>query len=265
MRAIAILVLLLACLSANAQRRALLESKIQAAAAGGSSYDPSTDANAVRWMRVEGTTGTNASNGAITNLLERKGGIPYTNRTALANGPIITNAYVNGKAAAGFYGTNWLQAAFGNLTGYTSAHMFAVVNTALDNGTTLAGWWRFTGGDGQSQYWPFGTDIYSSFGSSTRHNFNPSASLTAWRLIEIVSVSGRWEFRIDGATELNDGSNTVAWDTFSDPEVIGANDLGGSGAWQGWIAEIIVRDSEATGSTLTDIRSYFDTQYNLAY
>lgn len=230
----------------------------------GESYDPSADTEAVRWLRVEGTVGTNASNSAITNLVERKGGSDFTNLTALAGGPIISNNFLNGKSVGFFFITNYLLSASGQYSGLTEGQMFAVVKAEKDDGTTYSGWWRFNGADVQNVYYPFGTDIYAHFGSTTRHNGNPTADISQWHVLEIVSVSGEWTLYIDGVQQFTDASNTVGWDGVGSPELIGGNN-GGSGDFSGAFAEAIVRNTRATGATRTSIYQYLKDQYGLSF
>lgn len=239
--------------------------QLQRPAAGGA-YDPATDTDAIRWYRVEGTVGTNASNGAITNLVERKGiGYNFTNLTDLASGPIITNNYVNGKAAARSYGTNWLAMLNGSFSGVTEVHYFVVIR-GRDDGTGQNGFWHHNGSGASTPYYPFSDgDIYSTLGTDTRKNVgNPAAALDTWRLAEFISKSGEYTFKIDGTQISTTGVNTVGFDTGSVEILFGVSAVE-SAQWNGDIAEIIVRDAEATGSTLTDIRTYFDTEYNLSY
>lgn len=269
-----ILFLLLSCAAVEAQFSvgnpfyvAAYHRTVSGGGGGGGGYDPNTDANAVRWWRAEGTTGTNANNGAVTNWVERKGGIPWTNLTSIAAGPIISNNFVNGKAALRGFGTNFLRQDFGNFSGLTASHWFIVLKSTYDDGTSNPGFCRYIGDNGQSWYYPFlDNNIYNGLGSTTRHNGDPSTSLDAWRLLEVVSISGEWTLYLDGTQQFTDASNSVGWGA-GDIYLLFGIDVSepAIGNWDGYIAEIVVRDTRATGSTLTDIRTYFDTQYNLAY
>lgn len=240
------------------------------AAGGGGSYDPASDTDIKRWWRAEGTVGTNAVNGSVTNWAERKGGFPFTNLTDLAAGPILTNNYVNGKAALRGFGTNVLDMKFGNFSSYTEAHFFVVIRAGSATNVNNNGFWKGNGNSGLNVYHTLNDgQFYNSMGTTVRKNAGLSMSIeNVWRLLEVVSKSGTWTLRLDGVDQYTTGSNSVGWDAAATENLFANEGVSESPIAQGFvgdIAEILFSDVEKTGSGLTDVRTYLDDEYNLAY
>lgn len=105
-----------------------------------------------------------------------------------------------------------------NPSALTAAHLFMVIKVVSE--TSATGVWQF-GTSGNTDHYAF-TDgeIYDGAASNTRRNpGNPTLALTDWRVVEVTSVSGAWDYLLDGAHGFASGdtlptaSNTVALNT----------------------------------------------------
>jgi hypothetical protein len=137
--------------------------------------------------------------------------------------PPYSASAINSKPAVNFDGVTVLQMA-SYLSGVTAGSQITVLQLALDppvdgNKTGL-----YAYGTDSTTHVPF-TDgvIYDNFGSNARKTVgNPTPALTSARVYSVVSQSGSWVARIDGASIFSTGTNTVAWNT-------GTLELGRSG------------------------------------
>ncbi len=199
---------------------------------------------------------TNVSNGAVTNWPDAMGGFPWTNLTAVANGPILIPSAINGHNSLKGFGTNTIYSAPGDY-GYASAHFFIVIKSSLGAGIDNQGFWFNSGGGGGAPYFTYSGDdkIYCGIATDARKNaITPGVDLTQWHLFEVVSIAGEWTCLIDTVQVFTSG-NTVGWDS-QIAELFGA-------IWQGEITRIMVRDERATGSTLSGIYATLKSRYNL--
>lgn len=93
----------------------------------------------------------------------------------------------------------------------SEAHIFLVVKRDIDTPGDAAdtGLWRMSTANASNHY-PF-TDgvIYDGTFSTTRKTVgNPTASLAAWRVVEVSSKANEWIFRLDGTELHNTATNT---------------------------------------------------------
>lgn len=139
---------------------------------------------------------------------------------------------------------------FDSLT--TGAELFAVIRCA-DSSASAFG--KF-GSSAQEDYYIFSTDVYSSFGSTTRHNAAYGAiTLTDFNLVEVRSVAGEFTMRINGTQIHTTATNTVGW---SSTPMLGKG-LVGTGASCD-IADLIVAPPLNSTDRGT-LRSYLSTTH----
>lgn len=97
------------------------------------------------------------------------------------------------------------------------------------------------------------SNIYEAFGTNSRVNFNPTPSLTSWRIYCARAVSGTYTVWFDGVQEYNRASNTVSFNhgVNSNERYLfwSDNDTGNEFHFVGDCAEILICDS---GLSTTD-------------
>lgn len=138
-------------------------------------------------------------------------GHDFTQTGADSLKPIYKENIVNGVGVARFDGSTESLANV-NPSALTAAHLWMVINVVAEQ--TATGVWQF-GTSASTDHYAF-TDgnIYDGACSTTRRNVgNPVPSLQAWRVVEVVSVSGEWTYKLDGTQLFTTATNTVALNT----------------------------------------------------
>lgn len=145
--------------------------------------------------------------------------------------PIYKAAIQNGNAVARFDGSPDLrQFAIPDLSALTAGHVFIALKINVDPPTDSASAGLWTMGVTSTSYFPY-TDgvIYDDFGTDTRKTVgNPTPSLAAWHIYEVLSGPGLWTARLDGVDLFTTSSNTVA---FPSSPILGRSLNGDFGAW----------------------------------
>lgn len=151
-----------------------------------------------------------ADNDAIATLpgqVSPGAGHDFTQGTA-ANRPTYKAGIVNGVGVARFDGANDFLGGV-NPSALTAAHVFMVIKPVVES--TVGGMWDFgTSASGNVYVNPGDLLIYDGTCSSVRKVVGaPGMAINVWRVVEVVSISGKWTFRIDGTQIFTTAVNTV--------------------------------------------------------
>lgn len=124
--------------------------------------------------------------------------------------PIFETNQINGLGAARFGGAVLL---IPNMSALTASHFFLVIKIDNDPPASGNGGLHNHGTSGLTSHYCFtDNNIYEGWGTDTRLTVgDAAASLAAWRVYEVLSISGTFTVRLDG-TQLNTrASNTVVF------------------------------------------------------
>lgn len=143
----------------------------------------------------------------------------------------------------------------------TAVHAFIVIKADADPGPGGDTPWKFgTSGNPDSYPWVNG-EILSGLFSSTRYTVgNPTPLLTSWRVVEVISTSSEWTFKLDGAQLFTTGSNTVAIPSSC---VLAAENAVGASPFNGQYAGIYICSAKLTGDRATMI-DYINDRFGLS-
>lgn len=151
------------------------------------------------------------------------------------------------------------------ISGLAAVHAFLIVKLAADPTAANAdGLWGFSGGNATRFPYSDGT-IYDNFGTNSRKTAgNPSPSLAAAHCYEVISASGEWTNRLDGAQITTTATNTVAWSAAR--QTIGA-DEGATSTYHldGWIGALFPCNAKLVGSDLTNMRGFIARKYGVTF
>lgn len=181
------------------------------------------------------------------------------------NRPVWKAAIVNGHPVVRFDGVDDFVSFPDFLTGLTSGEVYLVVRLDADPpaSTESSGLWYFSNASGTTSLFPWSGDgtIYATFGSTLRRAIgNPTPSLASWRLFHIVSSASEWTARLDGATLLTTGTNTVEWATAPKLGVSLTNE-----ALDGDVAALLIYSPPLSAPDRADVEAYLGYKYDLAY
>jgi hypothetical protein len=237
------------------------------AGAAASASTPSGIANIWEWWEPsrEGLA-NNDPIGTLTGQVSPGGSHDFTQPTG-ARQPIFIDSVLNGLGIARFTAasTHWMNGV--NANALTAIHFFVVVQIPTDPPATTQVPWRFGTDFTNPDTYPFTTgSILSGIGTSTRKTVgNPTPSLAAWRVFEVVSKSGNWTAWLDGSQIFTTASNTVSVTSLCS---IGANttSLGvtGGNPWDGDIAGIYIFSAQITGTDRTAMVTYLNSRWGLS-
>jgi len=157
-----------------------------------------------------------------------------------------------------------------SLSGLTAAHLFVVVAVDSDPpppdspGNNNTGAWQFSTTTFATHFPLSDGVVYEQFGTSARKTIgNPTPSLAALRLYEVVSVAGEFTARLDGTQIYTTGTNTVEWRAV-ETSIGGSIDVSGSAGavrMNGKIAEFIVYPSKRNATQLANVYAYLEDRY----
>jgi hypothetical protein len=152
-----------------------------------------------------------------------------------------------------------------NGSALTAGHIFLIVKAVNDPGIASRNqlWNIGTGALGSPDAYPF-TDskVYMGAGSTTRRTCtNPTLSLAAWRLLEIVTTSTEYTVRLDGTETLfTSGTNTVG---FNISMRVGADGTGL--AWfVGQYAGMYIFSAKLSSGDRTTLINYINSRFGLS-
>lgn len=141
----------------------------------------------------------------------------------------------------------------------SDGHLFAVVKAGADPhgaGVDSASFFQ-AGASGLGCFYPWVTgDVYDDFGRTAREQFNPTPSLDAWNIVELISSASAWECLINGASVHSAGAGTRGW---ASTALIGSNAIGY--AFRGRLAELGVYKAALSGPDIDANLAYLSDKY----
>lgn len=149
----------------------------------------------------------------------------------------------------------------GDFSSLTAATVFIVQKRGGGDGDSgKAGLWDFSASDDPKTYYTFGGNIYDTFGTTVRKDgIAPGTSIVVPHLYSVVSQSGEWTARINGAQIHTTATNAV---TFQNACYIGRRG-GGGDPYDGDIAEVIIYDSALGTTDRQAVEAYLTAKYGL--
>lgn len=173
--------------------------------------------------------------------------------------PTFKTNQINGLGAARFGGA---AVQIPNMSALTASHFFLVIQVDNDPPATGFGGLHNNGTSGLTSHYCFtDNNIYEGWGTDTRFTVgNAAASLAAWRVYEVLSISGTFTVLLDG-TQLNTrASNTVAFPNDA-THVIG---IITSNFLMGYIAGAYQFDAELSSGDRTLLINYINSRFALS-
>lgn len=180
-------------------------------ATAGTPAGPSAIANIWEWW--EPSRESYANNDPISTLTGQFAAKNFT--SSGTQRPTYKTGILNGMAVADFNSTNSQNMSGPNASALTAGHLFFVLKAANDPGviTQNTPWWIGTDGT-NADIWPFSDGkVYMGAGRTTRFttNVDPTPSLAAWRVLEVVTTSTEYTVLLDGSTLATTATNTVGF------------------------------------------------------
>lgn len=177
--------------------------------------------------------------------------------------PTYKASIINGHGVARFDGTDDEMQDV-NPTALTAVHLLAVIK--IDNDPPAAG---------KSGLWSFGSGAASEYPSSVPTNIGETAfrtasfsfsksgiSLAAWRVIEIVSTSSEWNFKLDG-TQI--GSTTASFGHQSSGFIrLGRSSPFESNWLDGDLAGLYLMSAKLSAGNRTAMINYLNSRFGLS-
>jgi hypothetical protein len=177
-----------------------------------SSFSPTNYGTVIWW--IDAALESYANGDAVGTMTDwSASGINATMAVSAGKPTFSTTAGPSSGKCITFDGVDDIMALASNPITASGATMMIVWRNYVDpptgsgNGAPLAYW----GTGGAFNHWPFDDGVvYSGFGSTARKTVgNPAASLANWNVVTIVSVSGSFRFRVNGADVYTTASNSV--------------------------------------------------------
>jgi len=242
---------------------AVLDPNIQIArttpATLGGAFSPSDISSLQCWLRAQDESYSDGN--FVGTATDQSGNSNDYTRTGNER-PVFKTSIVNGKSIYRFDGVNdrWLSGDY--VSGFTAAEFFIVFKLNADPPAAAGGLWEF-GSSGDSSLIPHtDSNVYDAWMSTVRKSTgDPSVDLsTAFRLYNVISVSGEWTSNIDTTEHFTTATNTVGGASSTQ---LGSS---GSGHWLlGDIAEVCVFNAKLSSGDRSSMETYFDDEYALAY
>lgn len=184
--------------------------------------------------------------------------------TTVADRPTwIANAR-NGRGAVAFDYTltQWLEAsAF--LAGASQAGHIFMVHKVTAPSTANNGWMRFGTPVTDDHYTLTSTtDIYTSFGSTTRKGPIADTDYGTWHLSEIHTDLFDWAYIHNGTTKLTDAGSLPGWNSLAFGFRLGRSQTIYYG---GEMGQTIIYSAKKTGADLTNIRAGLSSAWDLGF
>lgn len=225
--------------------------------------DPSTISNLELWMNPR--SGVSASNGNPIDSWTDSSTNAYSVISAGSSRPIYrSSGGANNQPYVEFDGSDDAMSLPDNwATGFSVVHLFIVVKVDNDppadqaqSGAML----RLSTSGSDSQHYPY-TDghIYDNLGSNARKDLgNPTPSLAAWHVYEVLSKSGTWTAWINGTQQFTTGTNTTHFNSITRLGVsAGLQHLDGN------LAEIIVYSRDINSTEIATVKTYLNYWYGI--
>lgn len=114
-------------------------------------------------------------------------------------------------------------------------------------------------GGGQDSWYTYGGDRYEYFGTSVRKSWANAATLTVPHVASIVSASGFYDVRHQGASVYSTGTNTF---DASSSMIVGYNGAGG-GFFSGETGEIVMYSGALTLTDRVMVERYLSAKFGI--
>ncbi len=205
-----------------------------------------------------GSTNVAADGDRIGRAEDKSGNARHFTQATGDNRPVWKASILNshGVMRVGDGATTYLDGP--DLSALTAGEVFIVLSRPAED--TNYGLWDM-GADTVSTLYPWDGDsnIYDEFGTTARKQVgDPTPTLAAWRLYNVVSVAGEWTAFLDGAQLFTTGTNTVG---FSATPGLARNDS--TQALGADIAEFILFGRKLSAGEKTQMKFYFASRYAL--
>jgi hypothetical protein len=119
-----------------------------------------------------------------------------------------------------------------------------------------------TAGTAAASHYPFSSNIYEAFGTTTRrevlHSLSSPQVITAWRRYNVWSAANDYAIRLDAVSQFASASNTVLWDA---APVIGHGKRSGAlstntGSFQGHMSAFVLYGRKLTTTERADLDAW---------
>jgi len=224
--------------------------------------DPNTIASV--WMWGEPSRETGLSDGdPMPQLSDQSGNSRAWTQATASFKPINKVSILNGLACARGEGFHAGVAQFWDgpsLASLTAAHIFIVVKCDTEGvGTVDNGLWDLGTDSGNTDYYPWSdNNIYDGSLSNARKTVGTHAALTSWRVVEVISTSSEWTYKLDGTQLFTTGTNTVAGR--SNPLLMHNH---GNDALKGYLAGFYIFSAKLTTDRATMV-AYINDRFALS-
>jgi hypothetical protein len=219
------------------------------------------------WLKADAISGK--TNGEIFCVWTDSSGLgnSTTNKALTSTSwPKYLTGQINGLPAVYFNATNNNRLDLATMfTSETSAEVFLVLCVTNDPGKgNNVGAWHFAG-TGDFAIYPY-TDgvIYDEFATTVRKTVgNPTPALTAWNVYNTTSTNGEWTARLNRTQLFTTASNTFTngANGISGTQRFLALQPGGTGGFNGMMAEIILYGRILSSTERTTTLSYLTNKY----
>jgi hypothetical protein len=169
------------------------------------------------WLRPEALDAAGLADGDFISTWPDHSGLGNSGTQTGAARPVYKTSQYNGRSVARLTPANNSFFTLPDvISDATAAEVFVAVKINLDPpvSTSNIGLWTF-GSDTDPTCYPY-TDgtIYDNFGTTLRKTtVNPTPSLAAMRVYNVVSKAGEWTSFLDGTQLYTTATNTVGWTT----------------------------------------------------
>jgi len=222
------------------------------------------------WMWGEPSLEVGLNDGdPMATLTDQTGNARNFTQSTTAFKPLYKTGILNSLACArgeGWNGGNachWV-AGGADTTGLTGAHAFIVAKPDTEGVTAdTNGLWQlgpFAGGVEDTYYpWTDGVIYDKTLTSARKTVGNPSMALDAWRVVEVVSVSGEFTFKLDGTQIFTTATNTFAG--AANGRIMRNNS---NSALKGYVAGLYIFSAKLGSTDRTTLINYINSRFGLS-
>jgi hypothetical protein len=238
------------------------------ASGGAAAFSPSDLATLRLWLKADGanyqdsgrTTLATADTDPVGSFTDFSSFAEHFSQATAGFRPTLQTNELNSLPAVAFAGTDDVLNG-PDLSALTAAEVFVVFKVPADPTVGFEGAiWKFGTDAAASDLVPF-TDgnVYDGFGSTARKSTgNPTDSLAAYVLYNIVTTATEWTSFINGTQHFTTATNTVG---FSATPTLGANVIPAYSMAS--VCELILCSAKLSAGDKTSVKSYIATKYGL--
>lgn len=217
-------------------------------------FNPSSITGLAAWYDASNAASITASSGAVSQWNDLSGNARHLTQASGANQPTTGTRTQNSLNVIDFDGSNdFLSAASNWTSGFTAATTFIVKR--IDTNPGGVGLWQI-GAASNDAFVPFtDSNIYETFGTSTRRNWLSATPIAAAHSYTVVAASADFRAYVNGTADFSSGTNTVG---FSATPVLCATSLT---VMDGWVAEWLVYNSALGTTDRQNVEGYLRTKW----